>query len=167
MRIPYRKPGIYSQMKPDPLLTADKLVDLKEKLERLKKTQPKSAAEVARLAELGDFSENTEYQMAKGRLRGINFGILNLQRQIDNAILIEDPGDTDKIRIGHTVELLYGDERRTFKILGAAESNPNAGIISHLSPVGQILIDKKVGQKFEIKLGNKTIDCQIISISNS
>jgi len=152
-------------MKPDPLLTATKFADLKEKLEHLKRTQPKAAAEVARLAELGDFSENTEYQMAKGRLRGINSGILSLQRQIDNAVLIADSGDTDQIKIGHTVELLYGDEKRTFKILGAAESNPKLGVISHLSPVGQSLIGKKVDQKFEISIGNKMIACQIISIS--
>lgn len=164
MRIPYRKPGIYSQMKQDPLLTEGKLSDLKNKLERLKNSQPKAAAEVARLAELGDFSENAEYQMAKGRLRGINSGILNLQRQIDNAVLIENNTDNDKIKIGHTVTISSQDKIKTFKILGSVESDPNNGIISHNSPLGIALMDKIVGDEIEINLSTGIKKYKILEI---
>lgn len=166
MRIPYRKPGIFSQMKQDPLLTADKLEDLKEKLEHLKKSQPFAAAEVARLAELGDFSENAEYQMAKGRLRGINGGIFNLQKQIDSAVLIENSGEVDKVRIGNTVIVEMNGKTKTYKVLGSVESDPTNGIISHNSPVGIALMDKKVGEEFEIERESGNIKCKIISISN-
>ncbi len=166
MRIPYRKPGIFSQMKPDPLLTADKLEELKKKLEHLKKSQPFAAAEVARLAELGDFSENAEYQMAKGKLRGINGGIFNLQKQIDEAVLIENSGEADKVRIGNTVTVEMNGKRKTFKLLGSVESDPTNGIISHNSPVGIALMDKTVGQEFEIERETGKIKCKIIDISN-
>lgn len=166
MRIPYRKPGIYSQMKQDPLLTADKLEDLKKKLEDLKKSQPFAAAEVARLAELGDFSENAEYQMAKGRLRGINGGIFNLQKQIDSAILIESSDNTESIRIGNTVTLEMNGKIKKYKLLGSVESDPANGIISHNSPVGMALVGKKVDEEFEIERESGKIKCKIISISN-
>lgn len=166
MRIPYRKPGIFSQMKLDPLLTVAKLDDLKKKLEHLKKSQPFAAAEVARLAELGDFSENAEYQMAKGRLRGINGAIFNLQKQIDNAILIENSGEVDKVRIGNTVTVEMNGKTKTFKLLGSVESDPTNGIISHNSPVGIALMEKKVGEEFEIARENGNIKCKIISILN-
>ena len=166
MRIPYRKPGIFSQMKQDPLLTANKLEDLKEKLEHLKNSQPFAAAEVARLAELGDFSENAEYQMAKGKLRGINGGIFNLQKQIDNAVLIENSGEADKVRIGNTVTVEMNGKTKIFKVLGSVESDPTNGIISHNSPVGIALMDKKVDDEFEIERENGNIKCKIISISN-
>ncbi len=166
MRIPYRKPGIFSQMKQDPLLTADKLEDLKEKLEHLKQSKPFAAAEVARLAELGDFSENVEYQLAKGKLRGINGGIFALQKQIDNAVLIENSGDTDKVRIGNTVTVEMNGKIKTFKLLGSVESDPSNGIISHNSPVGIALMEKKIDEEFEIERENGNIKCKIISISN-
>jgi hypothetical protein len=82
MQVPYRKPGKYTNSVPDPLITKDKFEDLTRKLERAKASQGPAAAEVARLAELGDFSENAEYQLAKGKLRGINNTILRLENQI-------------------------------------------------------------------------------------
>ena len=66
-----------------------RIVEIERKLARLKKTQPQAAAEVSRLAELGDFSENVEYQLAKGRLRSIINTILKLENQLRNAVLIE------------------------------------------------------------------------------
>lgn len=166
MRIPYRKPGIFSQMKQDPLLTANKLEEIKKKLDRLKNSKPFAMAEVSRLAELGDFSENVEYQMAKGKLRGINGGIFNLQKQIDNAVLIEDSDKIDKVRIGNTVTVELNGKIKTFKVLGSVESDPTNGIISHNSPVGVALMEKKVNDEFEIERESGKIKCKIISISN-
>ncbi|EKD43299.1 MAG: transcription elongation factor GreA [uncultured bacterium] len=164
MRAPYRKPGIYSQMKQDPLVTADKLEELKRKLVRLKNSQPQAASEVSRLAELGDFSENTEYQMAKWRLRGINSGILNVQKQIDNAVLIENTGDNDKVQIGNTVTVSTSGKTKIFKILGSMETDPSGGVISHNSPVGQALMNKHVGDDARLKMAEKEIVYKIIKI---
>ncbi|MCX6780008.1 MAG: GreA/GreB family elongation factor [Candidatus Magasanikbacteria bacterium] len=153
-------------MKQDPLLTAEKLEDLKKKLEHLKDSKPFAASEVARLAELGDFSENVEYQMAKGRLRGINGGIFNLQNQIDNAVLIENSDEVDQVRVGNTVTVEMNGKTKTYKLLGSVESDPSNGVISHNSPVGIALMDKKVGEEFEIERENGNIKCKIISITN-
>ena len=44
MRIPKRKPGKFSQLKPDPLITKEKFNELKRKLEKLKDiSQPLTA----------------------------------------------------------------------------------------------------------------------------
>jgi hypothetical protein len=60
MRTANRKPGKFGVLRPDPILTKKKFNELTNKLEKLKKSKPVAAAEVARLAELGDFSENVE-----------------------------------------------------------------------------------------------------------
>lgn len=151
-------------MKQDPLVTADKLEELKRKLVRLKNSQPQAASEVSRLAELGDFSENTEYQMAKWRLRGINSGILNVQKQIDNAVLIENTGDNDKVQIGNTVTVSTSGKTKIFKILGSMETDPSGGGISHNSPVGQALMNKHVGDDARLKMAEKEIVYKIIKI---
>ena len=165
MRIPYRKPGIYSQMKQDPHLTADKLADLERKLERLKLSKPAAMADVSRLAELGDFSENVEYQLAKGRLRGINAGIFNTQSQIDNSVLIENAGNTDKVQIGHTVTVLVNGKEKKYTILGSAESDPKLGVISHGSPLGLSLMYKEVGDEVKVKLADKDVVYKILNIA--
>src|SRR3990167_4531594 len=115
MRVPYRKPGKFSQMKPDPMMTEEKFNELKKEQEKLKRIRPHAAADVARLAELGDFSENAEYQLAKGRLRGINNAIVRLENQINQAEIIK-PQRTDTVQLGSTVTIESASGQKTYQI---------------------------------------------------
>ena len=71
MQIPYRKPGKYQLAKQDHIMTKKKYIEIEADLARMYAQRPKMAQEVSRLAENGDFSENAEYQLAKGKLRGL------------------------------------------------------------------------------------------------
>lgn len=164
MRTANRKPGKFSVLKPDPFITRGKLSKLEEELEKLKTIRPSAAAEVARLAELGDFSENVEYQMAKGRLRGINNAILKLENQIHEAIVIEDEKKDGVVRIGSEVEVVFDGKNRKYKILGSVETDPKNGVISYNSPIGAALLDRMSGEKFVIKLADREVVCKIISV---
>jgi len=165
MRIPYRKPGKYSQIQSDPVLTKEKEVEIKRQMDRLKNTsRPRAAAEVARLAELGDFSENVEYQLAKGRLRGINNRILILENQLRQAVIITPQPQTGTVGLGHTVTIESDGRERTYQILGAAETNPKQGIISHNSPIGAAIIGRKVGETVRIKLAKRDVEYKILKI---
>lgn len=163
MRIPYRKPGKYSLIKPDLMITTEKFKQLSHKLQKMKDNHPQAVSEVKRLAELGDFSENAEYQLAKGHLRGLNQRILNLQNFLDHAVIIT-PQKTDTIQIGHTVTITDGKKEKTYQILGSSETNLIKGIISHLSPIGAALLGKKTNEEVEIELTNKKIKYKIIKI---
>lgn len=165
MQVPYRKPGKYSQMKSDPLLTEGKILELQNKLERLKNvSRPRAAEEVKRLAELGDFSENVEYQLAKGRLRGINDNILKIENQLKNAVVIPTQKQTDKVELGNTVTVANEKGQISFQILGSVETNPQQGIISYNSPIGAALMGHKVGEVIKIKVGHKEVTYKIIKI---
>lgn len=164
MRVPFRKPGKYSQMKSDPLLTKEKFAELEKKLKYLKSVQPSAAAEVSRLAELGDFSENAEYQLAKGRLRGLNDAIFRLGNQLKHAVIIETGSETDTVRLGHKVTVAVAGKQKTYQILGSAETDPRQGIISHNSPLGAALLGRKAGEKFNIKLAGKEAEFVVIKI---
>lgn len=164
MRVPYRKPGIYAYRKPDPQMTQKKLDELNNKLDRLKKSQPEAIREVKRLAEMGDFSENHAYQMAKGRLRGINQGILELTEQIKSAEIIEPGGNKDTVQLGCTVCFEMNGKQQTYLILGSTETAPQKNIISHNSPLGSALIGKRAGDKVMVKIGDKDVRCKIIRI---
>lgn len=164
MQVPYRKPGKFSQIKSDPLMTQTKFNELKKNLERLLENRPVAAKEVARLAELGDFSENVEYQLAKGRLRGINNGILKLERQINDAEIITSNKKTDTVQVGHTVTIESGGKLKTYQILGSSETSPEKGIISHNSPIGSALVGHKVGDVLKIKVGEKKVEYMVTKI---
>lgn len=151
-------------MKQDYHLTEGKFKELENKLERLKKSRPEAAAEVSRLAELGDFSENVEYQLAKGKLRGINSGILTLEHQINQAEIITPQNQLDRVELGHTVTVKVGGKTKKYLILGSSETRPGKGVISHNSPLGAALIGREVGESVKIKLTDKEVEYEIIKI---
>lgn len=164
MRTLNRKSEKNNQNKTDPFLTEKKYHELKKMLEKLYKTRPKAAAEVSTLAEMGDFSENVEYQLAKARLRGINNRILTLEQQLNHAVIISPEQKNDAIQIGHHVWMEYEGKTTDYLILGSAESKPEKGIISHLSPLGSKLIGHRVGDIVTLQLANKEVEYKILKI---
>ncbi len=164
MRIPIRKPGKYTHLKPDQYITEEKYNELKNKLDRLKFNRPRLASEVKRLAEFGDFSENAEYQIAKGSLRGMNQKILEIEDHLRRAVIIKPVNNSGKIRLGCSATVEIDGRERTYLILGSAETNPGRGVISHNSPIGASLMGKKIGDKIKIKLADKMVECKIIKI---
>jgi transcription elongation factor GreA len=165
MQTPYRKPGKYALQAQDPFLSAEKLEIIKNKLEKLLKTRYPLAAEVSRLAELGDFSENVEYQLAKGKLRGVNSMILKLENQIKNAVIINPKNNIGIVQLGNKATVRLGSgETKTYQILGSAETDPKKGIISQNSPLGILLLGKKVGDVFGVNLKDKIVEYKIVKI---
>lgn len=160
MQLPKRKPGKYSQIPTDHVMSKKKYKEIKHEIEKLKKKRSPAAKEVARLAELGDFSENVEYQLAKGRLRGINYWILKLEYLINHAEIIE-PGDSGIVSLGSVVTIKTDKGERSYTILGGEESDPGKGIISHLSPLGSALIGHRVGDVVEVEKVGK---CEVLEI---
>lgn len=157
MQVPHRKAGKFTHLTPDPLITQTKFDELTKRLDGLKAARPRAAAEVARLAELGDFSENVEYQLAKGKLRGINQGITDLEKQLINARVFSPKENTDVVQLGHTVTIESDGIQKRFQILGSTEIKPGQGIISHNSPLGSALMGKGVGDTVEIQLPNNIL----------
>jgi transcription elongation factor GreA len=163
MRVPSRKPGQYSHLKPDPHMTRSKFNDLKNKLARLKLSQPRAAEEVKRLALMGDFSENAAYQIAKGRLRGINQRILDIEDHLGRAIIIEE-SKGERVRLGAEITVKMNGKIKRFLILGSSEADPSKGVISHNSPIGSALLGKKAGERAIAKAGGKKIELEIIKV---
>ncbi|HPD08136.1 GreA/GreB family elongation factor [Patescibacteria group bacterium] len=165
MRLPVRKGGKYTFIKPDPYLTSAKAAELKKRLEWLKKVaQPRAIKEVSRLAEMGDFSENAAYQMAKGRLRGINQEIIELHDYLNQVVIIEPPRD-NRVGLGSRVEVEMDGENKSFLILGSKETNPSKGIISHNSPLGAALLGRQAGEEVNLKLANRWLKIRIIKVN--
>ena len=166
MRVPIRKSEKYTNLKTDPYITQAKFDELKIKLERLIKVKrPQEAEEVKRLALMGDFSENVGYQIAKGRLRGINQRIIDIENLLKSAEIIYQDKNSQSAQIGNFVTLERAGKEKIYKILGSEETDPSAGVISRNSPLGSALIGKAVGDFIEINLHDKIISYKIIKIT--
>ena len=165
MRLPIRKPGQYTHLKPGAQMTEAKFNELQNKLAKLKISRPASANEVKRLTEMGDFSENAAYQIAKGRLRGLNQKILEIEDHLRRAIIIKPDKNTAAVQLGTEVTIQALGKQKTYLILGSAETNPAKGIISHDSPVGAALMGRRVGDKIKINLARKKIQYKIFKIN--
>ncbi|PIZ96398.1 MAG: transcription elongation factor GreA [Candidatus Magasanikbacteria bacterium CG_4_10_14_0_2_um_filter_33_14] len=164
MQTPYRKAGKYGLQQQDPYLSQNKILELEQELVKLKKKRPFAASEVSRLAELGDFSENVEYQQAKSKLRGINGAITRIQAQLNSAIVINQKGGGAFVSLGSKIIVKVDGKEKHYEILGSSESNPETGIISHSSPIAQLLLDKEVGDKVILKLKDREVEYEILEI---
>lgn len=149
MRLPKRRSEVLQSTTKvsDNFLSPVAIQKYKNELEDLLKNQRAPAIkEVQRTAEMGDFSENAAYQMAKGRLRQINYRITTLEEKLKSAIVIK-ASTSGRVSIGSLVTLEADGKEIVYEILGSQESDPRRGKISYLSPLGVLLLDKKVGEK--------------------
>jgi transcription elongation factor GreA len=165
MQVPTRKYDKIPKQKSDPHITEDKFNELLAKKDHLIKVKrPKEAAEVQRLALMGDFSENAGYQLAKSRLRGINNKILEIDDLLNRAEIIKTNPSNNQVELGNTVTIENNGKQKSYLILGSAETNPEKGIISHNSPLGAALLGKTKNDIVEISLNGKSIYWKIIDI---
>lgn len=138
-----------------------KIADLDE-LNKEKIPANSQAIEAAR--ELGDLRENAEYQMAKDEQKIL----LARQSELQTDLMRAKPTDfsdapIDGVGIGSIVELsdINSGEKQKYTILGAWDGDPDNNILSYLTPLGQKLLGKKVGDLVETEVENTVTNWKI------
>jgi transcription elongation GreA/GreB family factor len=123
--------------------------------ELVQKKIPANSKEIAIARSYGDLRENHEYKAAKEMQK-----ILMRQKEELEAQMMRARGmdfsnaKTDVVNIGTVVGAtdLATNQHETFTILGAWDSDPDKGIISYLTPIGQAVLNRKVGDEVEFEL---------------
>ena len=140
----------------------DKLVEELHQLERVELPRVKDA--IAEARDKGDLSENFEYHAAKreqarllGRIR-FKQRVLEFARVIDKTRL-----DSEKIGLLSVVEMtnLNTNACMTYTIVSPHEANLRESKISIKSPIGQALLNKKVGDTVEVQVPAGTLKLRI------
>jgi len=132
-------------------VTNEGLTKIKEELDQLVKVGRKEVAEKLQKArDLGDISENAAYSAARDEQSFTEGRISELQDILKRIEVVEEV-EEGKVAIGSTVRVHLDGDVQEFKIVGAPEADPANGKISHESPLGQALMDKKVGDHVEVK----------------
>ena len=145
-------------------LTKDGVDTLKTELDGLIAKRAVIAELIKSARELGDLSENAEYQSARAEQERNETRISEVEGILANVEIIKKPRGA-KVQLGSSVKLRNNGKTKEFQVVGTVEADPLNGKISDESPIGQALIDQKVGDKVEIKTPAETATYKIVSIS--
>ena len=113
--------------------------------------------EIKRALEFGDLRENSEYQTALQRQTMVKARIRELRQRMSEVASIDlSRIPHDKAGYGSTL-VLYDAEREeevTYRLVTPEESDPPAGFISTVSPIGRSLMGKEEGDEVKVKTPN-------------
>jgi transcription elongation factor GreA len=110
--------------------------------------------EIQKAREFGDLRENAEYKAALERQSMVKARIRQVQERLNEVKSIDvSKIPTDRVAYGSTVVLydLDKDEKVTYQLVTSEESEPDAGKISTVSPIGQALMGRKEGDVVKVK----------------
>jgi transcription elongation factor GreA len=147
-------------------LTQDGLEELKKELHHLLDQRHVVADRIKQARQLGDLSENAEYQTAREEQDRLESRIGELEHVVQNSKIIKKPKTNGHVKLGSTVKLKSAKGKPTqFQVVGTMEADPLSGKISDESPIGKVLLNKKVGDQVEIKTPAEETSYKITSIS--
>ena len=149
-------------------LSKEKFDELTGELEHLKTVRRREIAEQLEYARsLGDLSENAEYEEARNLQAATEDRIRTIEEQLSRARIIEHgKGNGNNVSLGSVVTIQKQGEKEehTYEIVGSAEANMQERKISHLSPLGSALMDKKKGDAFTFETPKGPQKYKIVNI---
>ena len=151
------------------ILTREGLKQLEDELENLRSVKRAEVKE--RLKEaiaLGDLSENSEYDDAKNEQAFMEGRILELEKMIRNAKVIdEDAHQEGTVTVGSLVKVkdIEFDEINEYRLVGTVEADPMNNRISNESPVGRALMEQKKGEIVDVEVPAGIIKYEILEVS--
>lgn len=150
------------------LVSREGLKKMEQDLENLKTVRRQEvAARIKQAIEFGDISENSEYDDAKNEQAFIEGSIIDLEKKLRNAKIIDDISlDVAIISVGSTVKIRNTKDNKeyTYQIVGSVDANPSAGKISNESPVGAALLAHQAGDIVDVNVPAGVISFEILEI---
>ena len=141
---------------------------LEDELARLKSERPAIIQAIKEAREEGDLRENAGYDAARERQGMAEARIKYIESRMALYQVIDlDTLRGDKVIFGATVEMENVDngETKTYTILGPDEADPTKGSISFLSPVGQALLGREVGDEVSVEIPRGRVTYEITGIT--
>jgi transcription elongation factor GreA len=146
-------------------LTPEGLAALQAELAELTdRRRPEVIARIKSARELGDLSENADYEAARKEQSFLEGRVQQLEQMIKSAVLIASSEGTEVV-LGSTVVVetdRHGEE--TFTIVGSAEADAAAGKISFTSPIGRALLSRKPGETVRVQVPAGTLDYRVVEV---
>ena len=149
-------------------LTKERLREIENEVKELKTNGRKKMAEsIAEARAHGDLSENAEYDAAKDAQGLLELKISKLANILSRAQIIDAstfPKDETHILSTVKVKNLNNSKEFEYTLVSPEEADLQAGKIALTSPVGSVLIGKKVGDVVQANVPAGIIKFEILSI---
>ena len=129
--------------------------------------RPAIVKAIAAACEHGDLSESAEYHAARERQDFVERRIRELEDKLGRAQVIDvSTLSGDRVKFGATVTLADEDtdEEKTWRIVGADESDPKRGRLSVAAPLARAMIDKSVGDSFTFDAPSGARSYEILAV---
>jgi transcription elongation factor GreA len=149
-------------------LTREGKEKLLSELEELEGPRRKEiAARLKSAIEMGDLSENADYHKAKEDQAFLEGKILEIKHTLNYAVVVdENSKNHGKVAVGCRVTVQEEDfPAETYYLVGSKEADPAQNKISHISPIGKALMDKKVGDQVKISTPSGDFSLKILEIN--
>jgi transcription elongation factor GreA len=158
--------SVFEKNMTDQIISKEGYEKLQKELDQLVNIKRKEIAErIQRAKDMGDLSENAEYQEAKDA-QAFNEGrIVELNQMLKNLTVVENGNHKDIVGMGSkvTIKTKNNDEKQ-YTIVSFNEADPVEGKISNESPLGSAFIDKKVGDRVTVSTPKGDNEYEIIKI---
>ena len=150
-----------------PYITPGGAASLKTELRDLwRELRPEVVRALSAAAAEGDRSENAEYTYRKKQLGEIDRRVRYISKRLDVIKIVDRlPPDRAAIRFGARVRLKSGDKVKTYRVVGADETDAKKGWISIDSPMASALLGKAVGDRVVVELPESTEKFEVLEIS--
>ena len=126
------------------------------------------AEQIATARGFGDLSENAEYDEAKNEQSRIEARIVEMENILRTCEIVDDSDiNTNVVNVGTTVKVknLGLNKELSYTIVGANETNHREMKISSESPIGSMLMGKKVGQQVAVETPGGILKLKVLQIS--
>ena len=130
----------------------------------IKIKRPKAIDRLGKARSMGDLSENSEYTAAKEELAFVEGRVREIEEILDNANIVENNQVGDQVQVGSSVTVQTDGKSELFQIVGEFEADPMNKKLSQNSPIGQALMDKKVGDLVEVTIPAGKVQYKIVEI---
>lgn len=153
------------------IVTAKKLAEKKAEIDNIKNVElEKNKVELADAKAKGDLKENAEYQAAKEAKHQLEMRLSKLQEELSRAVIFDPTTSTTAVISFATVVTLHNNienKDEEYTILGPWESDPDNNIISYMSPFGDAILDKKVGDTVKFTINEHNYDYTVKAINKA
>lgn len=150
------------------VLTPEGLAKIEAELQELKTVKRKELSERLKVAiSYGDLRENSEYHSAKDDQAHLETRILQLERMLKVARVVDTGSITaDKVGVGSLVTLndIEFNEKIEYRVVGPTEADVADNKISYESPLGKELMGKRVGDKIQVNAPMGIIEYELLEI---
>jgi len=124
--------------------------------------------EIQKAREFGDLRENAEYKAAMERQSIVQARIRQIHERLSEVKSIDlSKLPIDRAAYGSDVVLfdLEREEKIAYRLVSSEESDPEKGLISTVSPIGQALMGKQEGDEIRVKTPNGVRNFELSRLS--